>query len=149
MFFQKQRTLIPGFYAHTWRYEAWIKQTQGHQKNLLVCGPVQFFCTHIKNFAIIPASLFKLTRKDSRYKGGPIPKEAMDKFCILKNSLVSKPVMAFPRDDRLLICSYHWCSHWNSRHSWRTRHYPITEGWIWQFLCHLLHLQTVKRSDIV
>ncbi len=29
-----------------------------------------------------------------------MPKEAMDAFCILKNSLVSEPVMAFPRADR-------------------------------------------------
>jgi hypothetical protein len=58
-----------------------------------------FFCTHIKNFAIITAPLFKLTPKDSGYKGGPLPKEAMDAFCILKNSQVSEPVMAFPRAD--------------------------------------------------
>ncbi len=63
-------------------------------------GLCNFFRTHIKNFAIIAAPLFWLTRKDSRYKGGPLPKEAMDAFCILKNSLVSKPVMAFPRADR-------------------------------------------------
>jgi hypothetical protein len=63
-------------------------------------GLCNFFRTHIKNFAIIAAPLFKLTRKDSAYKGGPLPKEAMDAFCILKNSLVSKPVMAFPRADR-------------------------------------------------
>jgi RNase H-like domain found in reverse transcriptase len=54
------------------------------------------FSGHIKNFAIIAAPLFRLTRKDSGYKGGPLPKEAMDAFCILKNSLVSEPVMAFP-----------------------------------------------------
>jgi hypothetical protein len=61
---------------------------------------VKFFRTHIKNFVIIAAPLFRLTRKDSGYKGGPLPKEAMDAFCILKNSLVSKPVMAFPGADR-------------------------------------------------
>ncbi len=38
----------------------------------------------IRNFAIIAAPLFRLTRKDSGYKGGPLPKEAMDAFCILK-----------------------------------------------------------------
>ncbi len=58
-----------------------------------------FFCTHIKNFAIIAAPLFKLTQKDSGYKGGPLPKEAMDAFCILKNSQVLEQVMAFPRAD--------------------------------------------------
>jgi Reverse transcriptase (RNA-dependent DNA polymerase) len=62
-------------------------------------GLCNFFQTHIKNFAIITALLFWLTRKDSGYKGGPLPKEAMDAFCILKNSLVSEPVMAFPWAD--------------------------------------------------
>ncbi len=63
-------------------------------------GLCNFFRTHIKNFVIIAAPLFKLTHKDSGYKGGPLPKEAMDTFCILKNSLVSEPVMAFPRADQ-------------------------------------------------
>jgi hypothetical protein len=63
-------------------------------------GHCNFFKTHIKNFAISTAPLFKLTQKDSGYKGGPLPKEAMDAFCILQNSLTSEPVMAFPRADR-------------------------------------------------
>jgi Reverse transcriptase (RNA-dependent DNA polymerase) len=49
-------------------------------------GLCNFFRTHIKNFPIIAAPLFRLTCKDSGYKGGPLPKEAMDAFCILKNS---------------------------------------------------------------
>ncbi len=36
------------------------------------------------------------------YKGGPLPKEAMDAFCILQNSLVLEPVMVFSRAD----CQY-------------------------------------------
>jgi Reverse transcriptase (RNA-dependent DNA polymerase)/RNase H-like domain found in reverse transcriptase len=63
-------------------------------------GLCNFFQTHKKNFAVIAAPLFKLTRKDSGYKGGPLPKEAMDAFCILQNSVTSEPVMAFPRADR-------------------------------------------------
>jgi hypothetical protein len=62
-------------------------------------GLCNFFRTHIKNFAIIAAPLFKLARKDSGYKGGPLPKEAMDAFCILKSSLTSEPVMAFLQAD--------------------------------------------------
>jgi RNase H-like domain found in reverse transcriptase len=65
-------------------------------------GLCNFFSTHIKFFAIIAAPLFKLMCKDSGYKGGPLPIEAMDAFCILKNSLVSESVMAFPRAD----CQY-------------------------------------------
>jgi hypothetical protein len=61
-----------------------------------------FFQTHIKNFAIITAPLFKLTCKDSGYKGGPVPKEAMNAFSTLQKSLMSEPVMVFPRAD----CQY-------------------------------------------
>ena len=61
--------------------------------------PCNFFHTHIKNFAIIATPLFRLTRKDSGYKGGPLPKEAKDAFSILKNFWLCKPVMAFPRAD--------------------------------------------------
>jgi len=63
-------------------------------------GLCNFFRTHIKNFTIIAPPLFKLTRKDSGYKEGPLPKEATDAFCNLQNSLTSEPVMAFPRADR-------------------------------------------------
>jgi hypothetical protein len=62
-------------------------------------GLCNFFRNHIKNFAIIAAPLFKLTHKHSGYKGGPLPKEAMDAFSNLNNSLTSEPVMAFPRAD--------------------------------------------------
>ena len=63
-------------------------------------GLCNFFRTHIKNFAIIAAPLFKLTRKDSGYKGGPLPEAAMDAFINLRKQLISEPVMAFPRLDR-------------------------------------------------
>ncbi len=58
------------------------------------------FWTHIKNFAIGAAPLFKLTRKDSGYKGGPLPEEAKAAFVTLRKQLISEPVMAFPRLDR-------------------------------------------------
>jgi hypothetical protein len=60
-----------------------------------------FFRTHIKNFAIIAAPLLKLIRKDFGYKGSPLPKDAMAAFSTLQNALMSKPIMAFPRADRL------------------------------------------------
>jgi hypothetical protein len=63
-------------------------------------GLCNFFRTHIKDFAIIAAPLFKLTRKDSGYKGGPLPKAAMAAFINLRKQLISEPVMAFPRLDR-------------------------------------------------
>ncbi len=63
-------------------------------------GLCNFFRTHIKNFAIIAAPLFRLTRKDSGYKGGQLPPEAMAAFSALQNALTSEPIMAFPRADR-------------------------------------------------
>ncbi len=60
-------------------------------------GLCNFFGTHIKFFAIIDAPLFQLTRKDSSYKGGPLPKDAIAAFCTLQNSLRSEPIKAFPR----------------------------------------------------
>jgi hypothetical protein len=59
-----------------------------------------FFCTHIKDFATIAAPLFKVTRKDSGYKNGTLPPDALHAFKILQQQLVSDPVMAFPRADR-------------------------------------------------
>jgi hypothetical protein len=63
-------------------------------------GLCNFFRTHIKDFAIIAAPLFKLTRKDSRYKNGPLPPDALHAFKVLQQQLTSDPVMAFPRSDR-------------------------------------------------
>jgi Reverse transcriptase (RNA-dependent DNA polymerase)/RNase H-like domain found in reverse transcriptase len=64
-------------------------------------GLCNFFRTHIKDFAVIAAPLFKLTRKDSGYKGGPLPQTAMDTFINLRKQLILEPVM-FPRTD----CQY-------------------------------------------
>ncbi len=58
-----------------------------------------FFHTHIKDFAIIAAPLFRVTRKDSGYKSGPLPPDALHAFKVLQQQLTSDPVMAFPRSD--------------------------------------------------
>jgi hypothetical protein len=59
-------------------------------------GLCNFYWTHIKDFAIIAAPLFKVTRKDSGYKTGPLPPDAMHALKILQQQLASDPVMAFP-----------------------------------------------------
>ncbi len=46
-------------------------------------GLCNFFQTHIKDFALIAAPLFKLTQKDSGYKSGPLPEKALRAFYIL------------------------------------------------------------------
>ena len=63
-------------------------------------GLCNFFRTHIKNFANISQPLTKLTRKDTDYKGGTLPPEAMRAFLQLKLALTSEPVVAYPRADR-------------------------------------------------
>jgi hypothetical protein len=50
-------------------------------------GLCNFFMTHIKDFALIAAPLFRLTHKDSGYKSGPLPEEALKSFYILKKKL--------------------------------------------------------------
>jgi len=62
-----------------------------------------FFRTHIKNFATVSALLTKLTRKDSSYNGGPLPKEALNTFIELKKRLMTNPVVAYPRSDRKYV----------------------------------------------
>jgi hypothetical protein len=63
-------------------------------------GLCNFFWTHIKDFALITTPLFKLTRKDSGYKFGPLPEKALQAFYVLQRQLTSEPVMAFPKADR-------------------------------------------------
>ncbi len=63
-------------------------------------GLCNFFRTHIKDFAIIAALLFKVTRKDSGNKNGPLPPDVLHAFKVLQQQLTSDPVMAFPRSDR-------------------------------------------------
>ncbi len=43
-------------------------------------GLCNFFGMNIKDFAIITAPFFKFTRKNSGYKGGPLPGPAMSAF---------------------------------------------------------------------
>jgi len=64
---------------------------------------VQFFRTHIKNFATVSAPLTKLTRKDSGYNSGPLPTEALNAFLELKKRLITDPVVAYPRSDRKYV----------------------------------------------
>ncbi len=66
----------------------------------LFVGLCNSFRTHIKDFALIAAPLFKLTRNDSGYKSGPLPEKALKAFYILQKQLTSEPVMAFPKSDQ-------------------------------------------------
>ena len=50
-------------------------------------GLANFFRTHVRNFSLISGPLNKLTRKDSLWKGGPLPEDAQKAFFELKYQL--------------------------------------------------------------
>jgi hypothetical protein len=51
-------------------------------------------------FAITAAPLFKLTRQDSGYLSGPLPRAAVQAFQALQTQLSKQPALAFPRSDQ-------------------------------------------------
>ena len=63
-------------------------------------GLCNFFRNHIKDFALISQPLHQLTRKSADFKQGPIPEDALKAFHLIRNALISEPVVAFPRADR-------------------------------------------------
>ena len=70
-------------------------------------GLCNFFCTHIKNFATISAPLTRLTRKDSGYKGGPLPVEAEKAFIQVDfHSIFLQPLKYCFQGFQMLIMSF-------------------------------------------
>ena len=63
-------------------------------------GLCNFFRTHVRNFAQISSPLTALTRKDSPWKTGPLPEDALKAFRELQSILVSEPVVDYPRRNR-------------------------------------------------
>ena len=63
-------------------------------------GLCNFFRTHVKNFAQVASPLTCLTKKECKWKKGPLPEEAEKAFQELKSALVSEPVMDYPRNNR-------------------------------------------------
>ena len=63
-------------------------------------GLCNFFRNHVKNFAKITSPLCKLTNKDSPWKHGPLPANALQAFNELKTILCSEPVIGYPRSDQ-------------------------------------------------
>jgi hypothetical protein len=62
-------------------------------------GLCNFFKTNIKDFAIVTAPLFMVTRNDSNYKSGTLHPDALKAFH--STQLTLKPFMAFPKSDRI------------------------------------------------
>ncbi len=78
----KQGILIPGIYSYNGRDLTWLKAIKDAKLPTDIktirsfAGLCNFFRTHIKDFTVIAAPLFKLTRKDSKYKFGPLTEQA-------------------------------------------------------------------------
>jgi len=58
------------------------------------------FCTHVRNFGQISGYLSALTKKESTWKSGPLPPEALKAFCELQTCLCSEPIVDYPRCGR-------------------------------------------------
>jgi hypothetical protein len=95
MHIRRQGSRLPIIYPHSRRNQTWQNKLKAIQtakapadvKTIRsLVGLCNFFRTHIKDFAVIAAPLFKLTCKDSGYKGGPLPESAMDAFFNLSSS---------------------------------------------------------------
>ena len=69
-------------------------------------GICNYFRASVKDFAQKAAPLNRLTAKDSGWKGGELPEEALRAYEELKESLLSPPVLAYPdpsRDYHLVV----------------------------------------------
>ena len=60
-------------------------------------GLASFFREHISNFAILSTPLTKLTTKDSQYKKGPLPEEALKAFKEIQRRLCTAPILSYIR----------------------------------------------------
>jgi len=100
-------------------------------------GLCNFFQTHIKNFAMIAAPLLRLTKKDSGYKGSPLPKEPMDAFCIFQKLSSVQASDGIPKS-RPSVCPDH------RRRRRQPQSNPLTKGWVWQLQCNLKCLMTTQ-----
>jgi len=63
-------------------------------------GLANYFRHMIPNYALIAGHLSALTRKDTEWKGGPLPEKAHQAFKSLQKALCQAPILAFPRPDR-------------------------------------------------
>ena len=62
-------------------------------------GLCNFFKNHIRNYALISAPLYDLTKRDSKWKAGTLPEEAMKAFVTLKMMMTSNPIVHHPQPE--------------------------------------------------
>jgi hypothetical protein len=59
-----------------------------------------FFRSHVRNFATISTPLNRLTYKEANWKGGILTPNCLEAFNSLKQSLISEPIVDYPRKHR-------------------------------------------------
>ena len=59
-------------------------------------GLINYFRSFVKHFAQKAGKLYALTRKDSHWKQGPLPKDALATFHLLRNAIARTVPRAFP-----------------------------------------------------
>ena len=62
-------------------------------------GLASFFRDHIQDFSWISGHLTALTKKESTWKGGELPSDALEAFETLKIKLLSNPIISYARND--------------------------------------------------
>ena len=72
-------------------------------------GLYNFIIAHIRDYAAISAPLNRLLRKETSYKGGALPDDAMEAFVRLKRILCSAPILALPDADKQVLKDYSLC----------------------------------------
>jgi hypothetical protein len=63
-------------------------------------GLCNFFRSHVRNFATISAPLNRLTSKEANWTGGELPPNCLEAFNLLKQYLISEPIVDYPRKHR-------------------------------------------------
>ena len=68
-------------------------------------GLVNYFRRHVNRFQAYASKLTDLTKKDSKWKGGELPADALEAFNKLKEMLISRPILRFPDYSREFVLS--------------------------------------------
>lgn len=68
-------------------------------------GLVNYFRRHVHRFQAHASKLTDLTKKGSDWKGGELPKEALEAFNTLKTMLISRPILSYPDYSREFVLS--------------------------------------------
>ncbi len=108
-------------------------------------GLCNFFRTHIKNFAIVAAPLFKLTRKDSGYKGETTARRGQSSLQYPQEATHLRTSHGFSQGGPP-ICFDHRRRHRHRQNSRRPGSHPDSNGQGRKILRHLIRLTPAQGS---